>query len=406
MSEKITTFYVSGVWVKPVESKVAFLCGWSYVPWKDLYSAMVVARQLQSSPSLDTGFMRNSVQRCRLLARLRLQRLQGQETSFLDLLQTFRVTECQDTRDKVYAPLGLAPADVIQNITVDYERPVSEVYLNVIQFLIGKPGQELYFLGYTVKSQEQSLSLPSWVPNWNDGVVISPLPKLLFITNEAHGKAIRPYDRRNTLSQDLKAMKRNVYNASGGARLKAFISGAFLGISGVYCDTIVGIETNNSQENARQWSLRSRGQYSTDESFETALRRTNAADVQYDALGRACARNGSIDFDFLRKTKAELAVDQYERQEKMSQAYVAATGLRNLCLTQKGYIGLVPKSTIISDKVYAFLGGQVLYTLRPDRSDESRFTYIGECYLHGLMDGEVITWVNRGTARIEELVLT
>ena len=80
----------------------------------------------------------------------------------------------------------------------------------------------------------------------------------------------------------------------------------------------------------------------------------------------------------------------------MLQAYVAATGLRNLCLTQKGSVGLVPKSAVISDKVYMFLGGQVLYTLRPDRSDEARF----------LMDGEVITWVNRGTARIEELVLT
>ena len=72
----------------------------------------------------------------------------------------------------------------------------------------------------------------------------------------------------------------------------------------------------------------------------------------------------------------------------------------------KGYVGLVPKSAVISDKVYVFLGGQVLYTLRPDRSDESRFTYISECYLHRLMDGKVITWVNRGTARIEELVLT
>lgn len=147
---------------------------------------------------------------------------------------------------KIYAPLGLASADVMQNITVEYECPVSDVYLSVIQFLIGQPGQELDFLGYTVKSQEQSLSLSSWVPNWNNGVVISPLPKLLFINNEAHGKVIRPYDRRNILSQDLKAIKRNVYNANGGARLKAFISGAFLGIIGVYCDTIFDVNTNSS----------------------------------------------------------------------------------------------------------------------------------------------------------------
>lgn len=72
----------------------------------------------------------------------------------------------------------------------------------------------------------------------------------------------------------------------------------------------------------------------------------------------------------------------------------------------KGLCFWVPKSAITSDNVYVFLGGQVLYTLRPDRSDESRFTYIGECYLHGLMDGEFIILVNHGAARIEELVLT
>ena len=65
-----------------------------------------------------------------------------------------------------------------------------------------------------------------------------------------------------------------------------------------------------------------------------------------------------------------------------------------------------PKSAAVSEKVYVFLGGQVLYTLRPDRGDESRSTYIGEYYLNGLMDGEVMAWMSRGAARIEEPVLT
>lgn len=408
MPENITTFYISGLYIKPAESKVIFLCGWSYIPWKDLQSAMIVARRLQNSPGLETGFMGNADQGCRQIARLRLQRFQGQEISFLDFLQTFRATECQDPRDKVYAPLGLCTPEVVQNVTVDYERPISEVYLNVIQFLISQPGQELNFLGYTIYSREQSLSLPSWIPNWHNGAVISPLPKVLYIAHEAHGIAIRPFDRRNGLADDLKAkkaMKRNVYNASGGTRLKAFISGDVLCISGINCDTIVDLNDDPSLDKSHEWDLRSRNQYSTKEPFETVLRRTSAADVQYNTLGRACARNGSIDYDLMHRAKAEFTLDQYEKQDTITQAYNAAMRSRKLCLTQRGYIGLVPRPATVGDKVYVFLGGQVLYTLRPDRSDESRFTYIGECYVHGLMDGEVMTWVDQGPAMIEELVL-
>ena len=50
------------------------------------------------------------------------------------------------------------------------------------------------------------------------------------------------------------------------------------------------------------------------------------------------------------------------------------------------------------------LGGQVLYTLRyPGAGDE--FEYIGEAYVHGLMDGVVMDWVASGIARVESFIL-
>ena len=403
--EKITSFYVSGVGMIPRESKVVFLCGWSYIPWDYLFSAMTVARQLQWNPRPDTTFILKSGLACGRLVKLRSQRFQGLQTSFLDLLQIFRVTDCRDPRDKVYAAIGLSPADVKEKIVVDYERTVADVYLDVVYYTFAQARRELDFLGYTILSEVQSFQLPSWVPNWNNSAAISSLPKHLYITNPSHGLAIKPFDRRNLPTHDLKATKLRAYNASGDSKLRASINKAHLCIDGIYCDTIIDINKNNSHTKAQEWGSRSGGRYFNNEPFDAALRRAWSADIQYDSLGRACARNGSIDFELLRKPNAELTLEQFERQDRMETAYAAATRMRRLCLTQKGFLGLAPKSAVIGDEIYAFLGAQVLYTSRRNRSGTSQFTYVGECYLHGLMDGEVMAWVGRGAAKIGTLTL-
>ena len=406
MPEKLTSLYVPGLWMKPVLSKVVFLCGWSYIPWDDLWSATVVAGRLESSPDIDTDFMKDSAERCRHLGRYRNQRLQGQELSLLELMQTFRVTECQDPRDKVYAPLGLASSPVRQTIMVDYDCPVADVYMDLVQFLISQPGQELDFLGYTDNSGAQS-SLPSWAPDWNQPIALTPLPKNLFIPASNHRRQIHPYGRRELLSQELRATKLHVYNASGNTSLKAFISGPSLCLGAVYCDTIIDTDPCPSQGKVHIWNQRAGGHCSaTNEPFEIALRRTYAADVQYNVLRQACSRGAAIDFAFMQTAKGALELEQYERQNNMTYAYEAATGTRKLCQTRKGFVGLVPKGAVVGDRVYVFLGGQVLYTVRPDAVDEMKFTFVGECYLHGNMDGEVMALVQRGEARVEQLVIT
>jgi hypothetical protein len=66
---------------------------------------------------------------------------------------------------------------------------------------------------------------------------------------------------------------------------------------------------------------------------------------------------------------------------------------RSFAVTQAGYIGLVPSYAEVGDEVWVLVGGQVLYVLRDtDRKDiqsEKRIhEFLGEAYMHGLMDGE------------------
>ncbi len=81
---------------------------------------------------------------------------------------------------------------------------------------------------------------------------------------------------------------------------------------------------------------------------------------------------------------------------------------RKFCVTEKGYIGLVPPATETGDRVCVFSGAQVPFLIRHiASSDETserqavQYTLVGECYIHGVMDGELVA----NGAKVEDFVL-
>lgn len=69
---------------------------------------------------------------------------------------------------------------------------------------------------------------------------------------------------------------------------------------------------------------------------------------------------------------------------------------RKLATTKKGYIALVPPRTQAGDTIYIPLGAQVPFVLRENCGNMnmrdktiSAFQLVGECYVHGVMDGEM-----------------
>lgn len=63
--------------------------------------------------------------------------------------------------------------------------------------------------------------------------------------------------------------------------------------------------------------------------------------------------------------------------------------LRRVMATANGYLGLVPRAAQQGDQVWLFSGGRTPYILRPtDRPGQ--FTFVGEAYVHGIMDGEAV----------------
>lgn len=68
---------------------------------------------------------------------------------------------------------------------------------------------------------------------------------------------------------------------------------------------------------------------------------------------------------------------------------------RRLCVTSKGFIGMVPPRTESCDEIALIFGAATPFVIRhPNgRCDGSKgcnlpFLFVGECYVHGIMDGE------------------
>jgi hypothetical protein len=78
---------------------------------------------------------------------------------------------------------------------------------------------------------------------------------------------------------------------------------------------------------------------------------------------------------------------------------------RRMCMTKNGYIGLVPEGTKLGDVVAIFPGASTPHILRPGRHPHwlarPAYELVGECYLHGAMDGELF----RGATTLSEIII-
>jgi len=58
-------------------------------------------------------------------------------------------------------------------------------------------------------------------------------------------------------------------------------------------------------------------------------------------------------------------------------------------VTKEGFMGLGSDGIESGDSICAFFGGRLLYIVRPIESSTEAFWFMGNCYIYGLMNGEV-----------------
>ena len=344
-----------------------------------------------------------------------------------------------DPRDRVFALLGLV--DESLRLEPDYSRSVEQVYFNTANLLISNSGNPLFILSFAGTGYDRNkVCLPSWVPDW------SATRNGRFTLGHAGDGQGRCY-RAGGLAWPI--VRVNLTQTS--------IRDCTLHLSGIFVDTIervgnlLGGLTTQWAANINPWldyhsrqlqiyqqakefsQVHRQDLYPSGCARREALWRTLIGDTVGD-MRPAPIEYGSFCEEWEEMTNNIFSIwadngltlagfqkDSYNSDPELRQYFptnsiedttrchhyaswttAAARCLyeRRFCVTEKGYFGLLPPGSRIGDRVCVVLGGQTPFLLRQHPLNPT-WELIGECYIHGMMDGEML---KRGYA-VEDMTI-
>lgn len=333
-------------------------------------------------------------------------RFQNQNWALLGLLRLTRQYKATDPRDKVFAVMGVVTnADSIPvDLKPDYGLSTEEVFLSVAIHNLEKLKNLELLAQAGASSAGQNPKLPSWVPDW----IYSNECRAVIAATVVKTKFCSAGDSQPTLS--ISADKK------------------ILTIRGAVIDTISQLDhsVHYGEEDLKLDHCTEAGQARMDlrskanaENFEAlaeaayefpgghtreeSLWRTLCCDqtteipvqrapVEYAIAYKVCRKQheatnaeGHIDLDAFSRSIVREDLLHYTAFHNTVLRH--CTG-RNLCVTTGGYLGNVPDGSLNGDKICILFGSAVPLVLR--ECEGGFFKLVGECYIHGIMDGEAM----------------
>jgi hypothetical protein len=319
----------------------------------------------------------------------------------LDLIATTRWLEATDSRDRIYSLLSLV--DVDNPPRADYELSYEEL-IRSVDISSVRNDRDLTVLSFFDRN---SLRTPSstgpWAPNW----LSAELPRTSFYES-------------------------TYFKATGNRRAEVNFStdGRKLTLRGIILDGVVllGNLFDHEAVTAVSNCLKRIHKRADEYLMFMASARSVAADVDpsshpgqspEEAFWRTMIGNTdsskcvpSKDFANTYHTFMEALVGcnrqiyADEKQARLGMEYETVLGQfiggRIICRTKDGYLGMVPSSAEPGDKICAFLGGDSPFVIRS--KGNGYWQLIGECYVHCMMDGEILQLPDF-EERLEDIVL-
>ena len=296
----------------------------------------------------------------------------------MTLLDNARACQVTDPHDKVYALLAIAVDG--KDFEVDYSKSVVQTYQDIARAFILRD-KNLNILGFA-NGRRKLDGLPSWTPDWTEGNIAEPFPK-------------RRWERK-----DGNWKPSPVYDVTKGAEINTDIldNSRFLTMSGFIFDKI--------SLSCDIWEFLAAdggpsASYVCGGTRIEAFRHIITADVNianntfHVKRGAAAPWPEYVDSQdaWVATQNSVISVggskqDFFELLPCLDLVGGAFLN-RTLIRTEKGFMGIAADTAKVADLVCIIRGAQVPLVLR--RQDSESFVFSGECYLHGIMDGEELT---------------
>jgi Heterokaryon incompatibility protein (HET) len=354
------------------------------------------------------------------MARLRTEYRQRQ-ISLLELLASSRDLDCSDPRDRVFALTSLLRD---AQIDTDYTKSAARLFTEIASAMLSSYGPIV--LSYAGVNGNLAVDVASWVPDWS----FAPTQIPVFQCRRFNSSGATAWSMGEI---DL---------ASGSLRISSKIFDKIVDVTDTLRRAFVTARMTRSAW-VRDQYLRltaSRSAYPGGGSYVNAFWRTIISDLNPEDRFQGSSAPVSLARDFeayVRPDKARAkreaskafpmpnidptvvaawererdmdgsALDEGYKEDEFSSlrggnAVIQGRGgdrYRDVILkvgnlywklftTEKGYIGMCVEGVTVGDDVAFFVGVNVSFVLR-SLSPISKYQLVGDCYVHGLMNGEV-----------------
>ncbi|KAN0116711.1 Heterokaryon incompatibility protein (HET) domain containing protein [Hyaloscypha variabilis] len=391
-------------------SQVLVVCGSWSLHWDMFAKAVRWAAEhnlLGSFVGNDIDKMESSKQGQRALANLVVMRdtmrqhRSASTWTLIDLLERNRMARCTNERDYIYALLGLSiegnDDSMKDHLTVDYSEAVEDCYTRFTKCMI-KWGDGIKVL-YSACYNGGRKGLPTWVPNWAS----ADLPWRTLAPKFDLGPD--PWYCAGTRAQ---------------ASLKLTSVSKHLVLRGVMVDTIKTVGRVASRERQPN-EIDTEGVMSRDLNVVASA----ASDLEYflnineppkgkptrDSIWRVLCCDLDLTTNVDRAPPALGSLLQptlsiaknwsnilagrtptsFELSSKESNHFIMRTAPmclgRRPMITDSVWMGMVPNQAEVGDVVFLPLGSAVPFVLR---EEVNGFKLVGECFVHGIMGGELL----------------
>jgi hypothetical protein len=382
--------------------RATIFCGRSAFPWNMLVVAVQFARDhnMQIFHKTATERAKNNFQEnLKWKAEYRYKHARGMSLPLTELLINNISCYATNPRDMIFALQGLATdtADAPE-IQPSYDQSVKDVYTGLVKFHIRKYNT-LDIICASKHPKREEHNLPSWVPDWSN--LRENLSTLL-----------------PTLAVEGFQDGRYAYRASHALPPIAHFSDhdSALRVSSIPLDTItilgapcLNIETMMST--IESWlGLITDGPYIAGGTLLDAFN-TSLCGERTRSGHRAAPGARGLEPAILTAQGADLGIpDSYRAEQNLSpaerrefwvrdtlQSISFVSMMRRLLVTREGYVGVGPVDAEVGDEVVVLVGCSVPVVLRERKDGGWRF--VGEAYVAGIMDGEILGGLGEGRRR-------
>jgi hypothetical protein len=315
---------------------------------KDLFKIVWAVRSMALHGNLITDLFGNN--EARIQVAQNLLRPLSNTTNILKMTSDLR---CLDPKDRVYAILGLLSENARNPIIPDYTKSILEVHKDLFLFYL-KNHSLLYFLQY-IEVRDQSL--PSWIPNMESRT--RPFYQ--------HGRCWSSTDHEVKYIARTESLQ--MPGIKAGKILKVWYSVPHNATPTELFALCRSAEPPELLDSPYQ------GEISDMYSYVSALSTGDLTGSKKNHIRNyiKCVREGRLDLNpaFCNRLRTNLPG-------------------RVVVSTQDGAFGLCPLSAMPGDHIYLTPGSRFPLVLRPVGGTLDNFRLLGEGYISGLMDGQII----------------